>query len=140
MEWRNCKVLGWFGRRQSPVLPIHLAKQGESRLRSQVERSSRLFCGPCVLAGPRPVAGWSGDAPSVHEVVRDTRFGWRRLACISSQQVHCERSSLSSFVHFMWVKKKFTAFASESPQNCASEAMAHVITVPSVTREHNDPP
>ena len=55
VEWRNCTVLGCFGRRQSPVLPIHLAKQGESRLRSQVERSSRLFCGPCVyyvLAGP----------------------------------------------------------------------------------------
>ena len=27
------------------------------------------------LLDRRPVAGWSGDAPSVHEVVRDARFG-----------------------------------------------------------------
>ena len=52
--WPVAKLLNSWLLRQTPKLSlaIHLAKQGESRLRSQVERSSRCPCVYYVLAGP----------------------------------------------------------------------------------------
>ena len=76
---RNSKVLDYAGQCQGPGFPFHFAEQGQSCPPSQVG------CSACMLGGQSvhsfltsPVVGWGGDAPSVHEVVRDDRFEWRR--------------------------------------------------------------
>ena len=55
--------------------PADLAGQGPRRVRQTVEWPCWRVAWPGSLLERRPVPGTGGDIPSVHEVVRDARFG-----------------------------------------------------------------
>ena len=67
----TAKFLAALGQCQGPGFSFHFAEQGQICLPSQVECSARMLGGQSVHSFP---VGWGGDAPSVHEVVRDDRF------------------------------------------------------------------
>ena len=59
----------------SPFILQNRVKAAYIRMWSAVLACSAVRAFTASLFEQRPVAGWGGDAPSVHEVVRDDRFG-----------------------------------------------------------------
>ena len=69
----------WSGETAKFLAALANAKAQASPFKTAYLRkcSTRMVGGPSVhsILDQRRVAGWSGDAPSLHEVVRDDRFG-----------------------------------------------------------------
>ena len=101
MVKRNGAVLGCFGGGSVTVSPTHLAREGEGRLASSLERHvglqrARVFA--VSLLDRHPLPGVGGDPPSVHEVLREKQvFGFSSF---------CENSFIVRFSAGPLKKKK----------------------------------